>query len=46
MRYSISGTPMPVAEFVLDKGESLYTQSGGMSWMAPSVSMATKSHNS
>lgn len=41
MQYKISGTPMPVAEFTLNKGESLYTQSGGMSWMSPSVSMET-----
>ena len=41
MRYEISGKPMPVVEFILDQGESLYTQSGGMSWMSPTVSMET-----
>ncbi len=41
MEYNISGKPMPVVEFNLKKGESLYTQSGGMSWMSPSVSMET-----
>ena len=41
MRYEIKGTPMPVVDVVLDKGESMYTQSGGMCWMSPTVSMET-----
>ncbi len=39
MNYKISGEPMPVVEFDLNKGESLYSQSGGMTWMSESVSM-------
>ncbi len=41
MVYNISGNPMPVVEFNLDKGESIYSQSGGMTWMSESVSMKT-----
>lgn len=40
MRYQIIGDTMPAVEVTFDQpGESMYTQSGGMSWMSEGVSM-------
>ncbi|MFP3153803.1 TIGR00266 family protein [Lachnospiraceae bacterium ZAX-1] len=42
MRYQILGDTMPAVEVVFDtKGETMYTQSGGMAWMSEGVSMAS-----
>ncbi len=42
MQYKILGSTMPAVEVVLEKaGESMFTQSGGMSWMSEGVSMKT-----
>ena len=32
---------MPAVTINLDKGESIYTQSGGMTWMTSDISMET-----
>jgi uncharacterized protein (AIM24 family) len=37
----ISGTTMPVVEITLDKGESVFTESGGMAWMDDGIAMQT-----
>ena len=40
MRYQVIGDTMPAVEVTFDQpGESMYTQSGGMSWMSEGVSM-------
>ena len=41
MKYEILGKTVPAVEVTLDKGESMYTQSGGMSWQTEGISMAT-----
>lgn len=41
MKYEIIGDTLPVVELVLDKGEQIYTESGGMSWMDPCFEMET-----
>ncbi len=41
MRYEILGENLPVVSIHLDKGESIYTQSGGMSWMTEGIEMST-----
>lgn len=41
MNYSILGSTMPVVEVTMQSGESMYTQSGGMSWMTEGISMDT-----
>ncbi|MCB6570916.1 TIGR00266 family protein [Eubacterium limosum] len=41
MKYEIIGDTLPVVELVLDKGEQIYTESGGMSWMDPCFDMET-----
>lgn len=41
MRYRIFGDNMPGLTLQLDAGESIYTQSGGMSWMTDSFQMET-----
>lgn len=42
MRYEIIGETMPAVEVTFDAaGESMYTQSGGMSWMTEGVEMST-----
>ncbi|MFZ4827415.1 MAG: TIGR00266 family protein [Phototrophicaceae bacterium] len=41
MKYEINGTTMPVVEITLDKGESVFTESGGMSWMDDGIEMQT-----
>lgn len=41
MKYTINGTTMPVVEITLDKGESVFTESGGMAWMDEGIDMQT-----
>ena len=41
MRYEIKGTPLPVVECELDKGESMICEGGSMSWMSPNMDMQT-----
>lgn len=41
MRYEISGTTMQILDVYLEKGESLFTESGGMAWMVGEVTMDT-----
>lgn len=41
MRYEIWGSDMPAVTLTLDAGESIYTQSGGMSWMSDGIDMQT-----
>ena len=41
MHYRIFGTPMPAVTLTLDRGEEIYTQSGGMTWMSEGFSMET-----
>ena len=43
MKYRIIGTTIPAVEIKFDApGETMYTQSGGMSWMSEGISMSTK----
>ncbi len=41
MEHKIIGQTVPAIEFTLNKGESLYTQSGAMTWMSPQISLET-----
>lgn len=41
MKYEILGKTVPVVEATLNKGETLYTQSGGMTWQSQGIKMAT-----
>lgn len=41
MKYKIFGSPMPAVSMLLDVGESVYTQSGGMTWMSEGITMDT-----
>jgi uncharacterized protein (TIGR00266 family) len=41
MRYVIHGTVMQTLDVHLERGESIYTESGGMAWMRGNVEMAT-----
>ena len=41
MKYKIFGGQMPAVTVRLEPGESIYTQSGGMSWMTEGISMDT-----
>lgn len=41
MKYKIFGAPMPAVTIAMEKGESIYTQSGGMTWMTEGISMET-----
>jgi len=41
MRYAISGTVLQSLEVELTQGESLFTESGGMSWMTDGIEMET-----
>jgi len=41
MRYEIRGTLLQLVEIFLSKGESVYTESGGMAWMRGRVEMKT-----
>ena len=41
MRYKIWGNPSPAVSIELQSGESIYTQSGGMTWMRGDIDMQT-----
>lgn len=41
MQYRIIGQTVPAVECILNKGESMYTQSGGMIWQSQGISMST-----
>ena len=41
MKYEIKGSSLPVVIMTLDRGESVYTESGGMGWMNNSIEMST-----
>lgn len=42
MKYQIIGTTMPAVEVTFERpGESMYTQSGGMTWMTDGIEMST-----
>lgn len=41
MKYEIKGTPMPVVECTLDKGETMVCEGGSMSWMSANMKMET-----
>jgi uncharacterized protein (TIGR00266 family) len=41
MRYEIQGTVMQVLDVHLNKGEAIYTESGGMAWMHGDIEMKT-----
>lgn len=41
MKYQLIGQTMPAVEVTLGRGESMYTQSGGMAWMTDGISMDT-----
>ncbi|MEG1842838.1 MAG: TIGR00266 family protein [Clostridia bacterium] len=44
MKYHLIGTTVPAVEVTLDRGESLFTQSGAMSWMTDGIEMQTNTH--
>ena len=41
MRYQIIGKTVPTVELTLNKGESMYTQRGGMTWQTQGIKMST-----
>jgi uncharacterized protein (TIGR00266 family) len=41
MQSQITGTTMPVLEFVLDQNESIISEAGELSWMSQSIQMTT-----
>jgi uncharacterized protein (TIGR00266 family) len=41
MRYQVFGNNLPAVSIRLDRGESIYTQSGGMAWMTEAITMTT-----
>ena len=41
MEYKIRGTTMQVADLQLKEGESVFTETGGLSWMSPNFDMKT-----
>ena len=41
MKYEILGKTVPVIEATFNQGESMYTQSGGMSWQTQGIKMKT-----
>ncbi len=41
MKYELRGDTLPVVLLTLDEGESIFTESGGMSWMSDGFEMKT-----
>lgn len=41
MKHEIIGKTVPVVEVTLEKGESMYSQSGGMCWQSEGIAMKT-----
>ena len=44
MKYEIKGTPFPVVTCLLEKGETMITEKGGMSWMTDQMKMETNTN--
>lgn len=44
MKYKIIGEPLPVVICDVEAGETLFTESGSMSWMSPNMKMETTSN--
>jgi len=44
MNYKIIGETVPVVEMRLNKGETVYTQSGGMTYQSEGIEMSTNTH--
>lgn len=44
MRYLIQGTLFPAVTFELEKDESVYSESGNMSWMSENILLNTTTH--
>jgi len=43
MEYEVKGDVMPILQVVLQAGESVFSESGGMSWMTDGIDMTTNS---
>src|SRR5690554_6278976 len=41
LNYSIFGDNLPAVSIKLNRGESIFTQSGGMAWMDNNITMTT-----
>jgi uncharacterized protein (TIGR00266 family) len=41
MEYQVLGEIFPIVEFQLTRGESVFTESGGMAWMSEGIEMTT-----
>lgn len=41
MKYEINGGNLPVVMMEIDRGESVFTESGGMGWMSNDIEMST-----
>ncbi|NLG82949.1 MAG: TIGR00266 family protein [Bacilli bacterium] len=46
MKYEISGLNLPYVEITLNKGETIHTERGAMSWMSETVEMKTNAGGS
>ena len=44
MQYKLIGQTVPAVEMVLNNGEQIFTQAGGMCWQDPSIKMDTNTH--
>lgn len=44
MRYEVIGATVPAVEVTLNRGESMYTQRGGMAWQTEGIRMTTNAH--
>ena len=44
MEYKIHGTTLQTIDLILDNGESVYTESGGMAWMTGNIGMETNTN--
>ncbi len=44
MEHRIIGQTVPAVEFTLNRGESLYTQSGAMTWMSSEINLETSTN--
>ncbi|MCA9979557.1 MAG: TIGR00266 family protein [Anaerolineales bacterium] len=46
MQYKIYGTTFPSLDLILDAGESVFTETGGMAWMTGDIDMMTSTQGS
>ena len=46
MQYKIYGTTFPSLDIILEAGESVYTETGGMAWMTGDIEMKTSTQGS